>query len=84
MLKPSQIKLSSLVGITIAVNSADDIMRHHGLRHFSVDVLDDYALGFSNCWRGKYWVLEISTGIIHWSDSLRDCKEWIRICEQGE
>ncbi|BAO20667.1 hypothetical protein X917_gp01 [Pseudomonas phage PPpW-4] len=43
----------------------------------------DFVVGKWTNWQGNYWVYEIRTGIIYYSNSLADAKEWIKLCRDA-
>lgn len=78
----SALRRSTFDGITLVCRSAQDIVTFNGLARCGVDVGDDFTVGLYGCWRGNYWVLEHSTGIIYYSDSLTDVREWVKLCRE--
>lgn len=79
----SKLKASDLQSLW-ACQDAEAIATHNTLAHFSVDILHRglaYAVGRTDPtdWRGPYWCLEESTGIIY-RGTLSDLKEWIICC----
>lgn len=78
----SKLSRKAFIGITLVCRTAEDIMSFHGLSHCGVDLGESHTVGLYGCWRGNYWVLEHSTGIIYYSDSLTDVREWVKLCRE--
>lgn len=79
----SKLTVAAMTAVTMPLTNAEDIMTYHGLSHASVDVGSDFSVGKWQNWQGNYWVLEHRTGIIHYSDSLKGVREWIKLCRDA-
>lgn len=79
----SKLTMAAMTVVTMPMTNAEDIETYHGLSHVSVDVGDDFSVGKWSNWQGSYWVLEHRTGIIQYSSSLVEVKEWIKLCRDA-
>ena len=78
----SKVTAKALNDLPYHLEGAYDIKdtSHHTEARISIG--EDFMAGRNKSWKGHYWSLELSTGIIHYSSSVADMRSWIKLCRE--